>query len=156
MKLSPQTLYAPRQADAATIVRIGVAAIVRRDDGQILLERRSDCGWWGLPGGRVEPGESITEAALREVFEETGLTVRITGLVGLYSEPEERIVTYPDNVVHLIDAAVAAEVVSGRLTISPESEELQFFDPQRLPADLVPPARRLLADYAQGLSGVLG
>jgi hypothetical protein len=82
--------------------------------------------------------------------------VRITGLVGLYSEPEERIVTYPDNVVHLIDAAVAAEVVSGRLTISPESEELQFFDPQRLPADLVPPARRLLADYAQGLSGVLG
>jgi ADP-ribose pyrophosphatase YjhB (NUDIX family) len=156
MKLSPQTLYAPRQADAATIVRIGVAAIVRRDDGQILLERRSDCGWWGLPGGRVEPGESITEAAVREVFEETGLTVRITGLVGLYSEPEERIVTYPDNVVHLIDAAVAAEVVSGRLTISPESEELQFFDPQRLPADLVPPARRLLADYAQGLSGVLG
>ncbi|HEY3969392.1 MAG TPA: NUDIX domain-containing protein [Planctomycetaceae bacterium] len=156
MKLSPQTLYAPRQADAATIVRIGVAVIVRRDDGQVLLERRSDCGWWGLPGGRVEPGESITEAAVREVFEETGLTVRITGLVGLYSEPEERIVTYPDNVVHLIDAAVAAEVVSGRLTISPESEELQFFDPQKLPADLVPPARRLLADYAQGLSGVLG
>lgn len=155
MRQSPQTLYAPRPADSATIVRIGVAVIVRRDDGQILLERRSDCGWWGLPGGRVEPGESIEQAALREVLEETGLSVRITRLVGLYSEPDERIVTFPDNVVHLVDAAVAAEIVSGRLTISSESEDLRYFEPGALPVDLVPPARRLLADYAQGLSGML-
>ena len=148
-------MYADRQADANTIVRLGVAVIVRGEGGKILLERRSDCGWWGLPGGRVEAGESVEQAAIREVYEETGLTVRITGLVGLYSEPAGRIVTFPDNVVHLVDAAVTAEIVSGELTLSSESEELQFFKLHELPEEIVPPARRLLADFMHGISGVL-
>ena len=155
MRLSPETMYANRQADAHTIVRLGVAVIIRDDEGQILLERRSDCGWWGMPGGRVEAGETVEQAAIREVFEETGLTVRITGFVGMYSEPDGRIVTFPDNVVHLVDAAVTAEIVSGELTKSSESEELRFFLPQELPAEIVPPVRRLLADALAGLSGVL-
>lgn len=148
-------MYASRQADANTIVRLGVAVIIRDRAGRILLERRSDCGWWGCIGGRVEPGESVEQAAVREVLEETGLAVRITGLVGLYSEPAGRIVTFPDNVVHLVDAAVTAEILSGELSISHESEELRFFLPQELPAEIVPPARRLLQDAIEGLSGVL-
>jgi ADP-ribose pyrophosphatase YjhB (NUDIX family) len=155
MRLSPESMYVDRRADANTIVRLGVAVVVRDAEGRILLERRSDCGWWGCVGGRVEPGESVEQAAVREVLEETGLAVRITGLVGLYSEPAGRIVTFPDNVVHLVDAAVTAEIVSGQLTISPESEELSFFMPQELPAEIVPPARRLLQDAIEGLSGVL-
>lgn len=148
-------MYASRQADAKTIVRLGVAVIVRDDGGRILLERRSDCGWWGCLGGRVEPGESVEQAGIREVLEETGLSVRITGFVGLYSEPAGRIVTFPDNVVQLVDAAVTAEIISGELRISPESEELRFFHPHELPAEIVPPARRILADAIEGLSGVL-
>ncbi len=148
-------MYAIRQADTNTIVRLGVAVVVRDDEGKFLLERRSDCGWWGLPGGRVEPGESVEQAAIREVHEETGLVVRITGLVGLYSEPFGRIVTFPDNVVHLVDAAVTAEIVSGELTHSSESEELRFFRPHELPEEIVPPVRRLLADALAGLSGVM-
>jgi len=155
MRLSAESMYANRQADAKTIVRLGVAVIIRDDEGRILLERRSDCGWWGCLGGRVEAGESVEQAALREVQEETGLTVRITGLVGLYSEPVGRIVTFPDNVVHLVDAALTAEIVSGELRISAESEELRFFLPQELPQEIVPPARRLLQDVIDGLSGVL-
>lgn len=148
-------MYANRPVDANTIVRLGVAVIIRDADGRILLERRSDCGWWGMPGGRVEAGESVEQAAIREVLEETGLTVRITGLVGLYSEPAGRIVTFPDNVVQLVDAAVTAEIVSGELTKSHESEELRFFLPQEIPVEIVPPVRRLLADAIEGLSGVL-
>jgi 8-oxo-dGTP pyrophosphatase MutT (NUDIX family) len=155
MRLSAESMYADRTADANTIVRLGVAVIIRDDAGRILLERRSDCGWWGCLGGRVEPGESVEQTALRETFEETGLTVRITGLVGLYSEPAGRIVTFPDNVVQLVDVAVTAEIVSGQLRISPESEELRFFLPQELPAEIVPPARRVLQDAIEGLSGVL-
>lgn len=155
MRLSPEVMYANRQADARTIVRVGVAVVVRDDGGKILLERRSDCGWWGCLGGRVEPGESVEQAAVREVYEETGLSVRITGLIGLYSEPAGRIVTFPDNVVHLVDAAVTAEILSGELRISSESEELKFFAPQELPEEIVPPARQLLADAIDGLWGVL-
>ena len=96
-------------------VRVGVGVIVRGPEETILLEKRRDCGWWGLPGGQVEPGESLVVAALREVLEETGLAVEVTHLIGVYSDPGGRIVTYPDNgdVVQLIDVVVGARVLSG-------------------------------------------
>ena len=55
--------------------------------GELLLVRRCDSGTWELPGGRVDVGESAVEAALRETSEESGLRVRITGLVGLFTDP---------------------------------------------------------------------
>jgi mutator protein MutT len=149
-------MYANRKPDAHTTVRAGVGVIVRNDPGEILLEKRSDCGLWGLPGGRIEPGESIVEAALREVREETGLTVEIVRLLGVYSEPSERIVTFPDNVVHLIDIVLEAKAVSGELACSPESEELRFFDVTDLPEDVAPPARLPLKDFISGRVGVMG
>lgn len=151
-----EVMYAPRLADAKTIVRVGVGVIVCNSRRQILLEKRSDCGWWGLPGGRIEPGESAIQAALREVKEETGLEVEITQLLGVYSEPAERIVTFPDNVVHLVDIVVAARIISGELQCSIESEQLQFFDPTALPSEIVPPARAPLQDFGQGKTGIIG
>ncbi len=146
-------MYARRTADANTRVRVGTGIIARDQRGLILLEKRRDNGLWGLPGGRIEPGESIIEAALREVREETGLTVEITRLLGVYSEPVGRIVTFPDNVVHLVDILLEAKVISGELQCSDESEELRFFDPAALPSDLVPPARAPLQDFLQGIVG---
>lgn len=110
---------------------------------------------WGLPGGRIDPGESVSEAAVREALEETGLQVRVTAFVGLYSEPALRVVVYPDNVVQLVDVMVEAEIVSGALRMSAESEDLQFFDPANPPADLVPPAVLPLRDIAQRIRGIL-
>ena len=49
-------------------VRVGVGVVVRGTGETILLEKRRDCGWWGLPGGKIEPGESIIDAAVREVL----------------------------------------------------------------------------------------
>ena len=149
-------MYAPRTADAKTRVRIGAGIIVRDAEGRILLERRSDCGWWGVPGGRVEPGESLEQAACREVFEETGLHVRIERLQGIYSGPENRIVAYSEtDIIHLVDVVLVATIIGGELTISDESSDLQFFPPNALPAEIVPPAILALQDYVQGCSGVL-
>ena len=67
---------------------VGANAIIFDDDGGILLEKRSDNGWWGLPGGHVEIGESAQDAVVREVLEETGLVVEIMRLVGVYSHPD--------------------------------------------------------------------
>ena len=80
-------MYASIKIDPNTLVKAGVGIIITDSEGWILLERRSDNGMWSLPGGGIEAGESITEAAIREVKEETGLDVRITGLVGVYSDP---------------------------------------------------------------------
>src|SRR5690348_7931408 len=52
--------------------------------GALLLIRRTDNDNWALPGGAMDPGESMTDCAVRETFEETGMHVEVTGLVGIY------------------------------------------------------------------------
>lgn len=151
-------MYSPSPNPDA-LVRAGTAVIIVNAAGRILLEKRSDSGLWGLPGGRIEPGESLIEAALREVREETGLTVEIVGLVGVYSRVEEgRVVTFPDNgdVVQLVDVVMEARNPSGTLVRSHESERLEFFEKDRMPvAELCPPTRRPLQDYLAGRRGLL-
>ncbi|GIF22221.1 8-oxo-dGTP diphosphatase [Actinoplanes tereljensis] len=64
----------------------GAAAVVRDDEGRVLLMRRGDDGRWGLPAGMIEPGEQPSDAALREVLEETGIIAEIerVGGVGMH------------------------------------------------------------------------
>lgn len=154
--MNPRALamYGRKEPDAHTRVKAGVGVIVVDPLGKILLERRSDNGLWGLPGGAIHAGESVREAALREVKEETGLNIRITSLLGVYSEPNGRIVTYPDNgdVAHLVDIAFTAEIVSGQLTVSRESLELNFFSLDALPLEIVPPAVQPIEDFINGRS----
>jgi 8-oxo-dGTP pyrophosphatase MutT (NUDIX family) len=157
MNARAERMFAPVNVDANTRINLGVGVIVHNDQGQVLLELRSDCGMWGLPGGRIEPSESIRDAALREVREETGLTIEVTRLLGVYSEPEGRIVTFLDNgdVRHKIDVLVEARIVSGQLGLSAESVELRFCDTTALPEGICPPALGPLQDYTRGATAVL-
>jgi 8-oxo-dGTP pyrophosphatase MutT (NUDIX family) len=82
-------------APAATSLTPTAFAAVRDGAGRLLLVRRVDSGNWELPGGRVELGESAAGAAEREVAEETGVTVRVTHLLGVYSDPGH-LMAYPD------------------------------------------------------------
>ncbi len=86
-------------APRAAVVIPSVFVAVRDDRGWLLLVRRRDSGAWELPGGRVDVGESAVDAAVRETTEESGLRVRITGLVGLFSDP-----------AHVIESAGGDEV----------------------------------------------
>jgi ADP-ribose pyrophosphatase YjhB (NUDIX family) len=154
-----QKMHSKHEADEYTQVKLGVGVGIYDTRGWLLLEKRSDSGLWGLPGGRVEAGEALSDTVRREVLEETGLTVTIDALVGVYSEPYDRIVTYLDNgdVRHLVDVVVTATVVTGTLTHSSESERLQFFDPADMPPDedISPPARVALRDLCAGARGVI-
>ncbi len=120
-------------------LRPGVAAFICDREGRVLLQRRSDNHLWGLPGGSVEIGESIHDAIVREVREETGLTVEVDRLIGVYSDPTLQIVRYPDgNVVQYISAFLACRILTGVLQTCDETLDLQFFDPIHLPEDLLP------------------
>lgn len=154
MTSAGRLMYAPKNPSKDTPVRIGVGVIIMREDGNILLEQRADCGMWGLPGGRIEPGETVESAAHREVFEETGLEVVLGKLIGIYSDPCQRIVEYLDNgdIVHLVDVVVEAKVSGGYLKRSSESLDLQYFSPESLPM-VVPPAEKPLQDMLLGFSG---
>lgn len=147
-------MFAPKSAQAATRIKLGVAIIILDGQGHLLLEKRSDCGLWGLPGGRIEPGEAVQETAIREIKEETGLLIEIARLIGIYSDPAEgRIITYPDAVVHSVDIAIEAVIVGGALCRSDESEVIKFFDPVMLPSEVVPSSRAVLKDVIGGTLG---
>src|SRR5438874_11508176 len=84
-----------RDHERALGVRPSVSAVIFDRRRRLLLQQRSDGGQWGLPGGSVEIGESLAEAARREVLEETGLVVVVRRLIGVYSEPALQVVRYP-------------------------------------------------------------
>lgn len=87
MPISPYLKELRRHIGTALVLTPGVAAIIRDEEGRVLLEVRSDNGAWSLPAGAIDPGESPSEAIVREVYEETGLVVEpifLVGVVGPY------------------------------------------------------------------------
>jgi 8-oxo-dGTP pyrophosphatase MutT (NUDIX family) len=101
--------------------------IVVNDQGEILLIRRTDNNNWAVPGGGMDLGESITDTAVRETQEETGITCAITGLVGIYTNPRHVIrYTNNDEVRQEFSVVFTARPVSGELTPSSESAEPQW------------------------------
>ncbi len=118
------------------LIRPGVAAVIF-EAGRVLLQRRDDTGRWGLPGGGVEPGESVREAIIREVREETGLEVEPVRLIGVYSDPVyHQVMTYPDGtVIHYVSTVFECAVRGGTLACGEESLALGWFDPGALPED---------------------
>ncbi|MGC1378190.1 MAG: NUDIX domain-containing protein, partial [Anaerolineales bacterium] len=108
-------------------LRLGCSAVIFNEDKKVLLTRRSDNGQWCLPGGAMEPGESVAEACAREVWEETGLRVEVVRLIGVYSDPH-RVIIYPDdNKVHIVALSFEAKVTGGELGLSDETTEFGYF-----------------------------
>ena len=128
---------------------VAAVAIVCDDDGHVLLTRRQDNGLWCLPGGIMEPGESVAEAVAREVLEETGLVVTPVRLVGIYSDPN-LLVAYPDgSKYHPVVLCFQCEVNEGRLRLSDETTDVGFFPLNDLPP-VVQPQHRYLTDAQSG------
>lgn len=107
---------------------IGCSAVIFDESRQkILLTQRQDNGRWCLPGGHMEPGESVTEACAREVREETGLEVEVSRLVGIYSSPH-RLHTYADgNKYHMVSLCFEAHPIGGALQLSDETTATGYF-----------------------------
>jgi ADP-ribose pyrophosphatase YjhB (NUDIX family) len=91
--------YEDPDAPRAHDVLPAAFAAVRNSTGALLLVRRIDDGNWELPGGRIEVGESARHTVVREVAEESGITIELTGLAGVYSEPTHVLVD-PDGPIH--------------------------------------------------------
>ncbi|WP_405681361.1 MULTISPECIES: NUDIX hydrolase [unclassified Streptomyces] len=87
---------------------------------------------WALPGGGMDLGDSLPGTAVREVKEETGLDVEITGLVGTYTDPRH-IIEYTDGEVRRqLNVCFTASITGGILSLSDESTELRFVAPADL------------------------
>ncbi|MGW6916732.1 NUDIX domain-containing protein [Kitasatospora sp. NPDC054939] len=109
---------------------VAASAVVTDEAGRILLQRRTDNGLYALPGGAIDLGESLPDTAVREVREETGFDVEITGLVGTYTDPRH-VIAYSDGEVRQqFNVCFTARITGGELRISDESTDLQFVAPE--------------------------
>jgi len=118
-----------------------VAGTLPEQDGRVLLTRRTinpGNGLWTFPGGFVDFGESVPDAALRETFEETGLKVDLTGLHAVYS--------YPGSPIIIV---YRARVLGGALTPCEENDLLEWRAPREIPWDALafPSTREALREW---------
>jgi ADP-ribose pyrophosphatase YjhB (NUDIX family) len=106
-----------------------VNVVVTNDQGQILLIRRSDNENWAVPGGAIDLGESMVQAAVRETKEESGIDCQITGLVGIYTDPKHVILyTSNDEARQEFSIVLTARPVGGQPTPSDETSEVRWVD----------------------------
>ncbi|GAB2972244.1 NUDIX hydrolase [Saccharothrix stipae] len=131
-------------------IRVAVSAIVQDPTGRLLMIRRTDNDKYAIPGGGQDVGETLTQAVVREVEEETGVHVEVTALVGLYSNPNHVIAYGNGEVRQEFSICFRAQPLGGELRPSSESKEVHWIEPDRL-ADLdIHPSIRLRIDH--GLS----
>ena len=123
------------------LFRVAVYALIFAAD-RVLLALRRDIQWWNLPGGGMEPGETVDEAVIREVREETGLEVAVERLIGVYSKPQKQEVVL----------TFRCHVLGGLLQATEESQECRFFLPEELPEQTLPKHRQRIEDALRNQS----
>jgi ADP-ribose pyrophosphatase YjhB (NUDIX family) len=129
-----------------------VNVVVANGSGEILLIRRSDNGNWALPGGAIDLGESVAQAAVRETKEETGIDCEITGLVGIYSDPGH-IILYTSNgeARQEFSIVLTARPLGGDPTPSDESAQVRWAAPSDVAGYTMDRSMRSrISDYLRG------
>lgn len=124
--------YNDPEAPCANSIVVAVTAIVRNDDGDVLLIERTDNGLWAAPGGAQDIGENIVSAVEREVREETGLEVEVTGFSGVFSDPAH-VIAYDDGEVRQEFAlCFHARPIGGEIHTSSESRQVHWVSPESI------------------------
>ena len=131
--------------------RVGADAVLFDDAGRILLQCRADFRKWGLPGGAIEVGETLAQAVLRELKEETGYDAEVVRLVGVYSNPSRTTVCYPSgDVVQYVSLTFECRIIGGTPRTNGESTEMRWFGADELPADMMDDHRQRARDAFAG------
>ena len=121
------------------LILTAAGVMIMDKDKRILLQHRTDNNTWSIPGGIIEPGENVEEAAKREVYEETGLTVDEIQLFNIYSG-EKQHYTYPNgDEVYFINIVFITKIFQGNIVVDgTESKEVRFFEINNLPKEITP------------------
>jgi 8-oxo-dGTP pyrophosphatase MutT (NUDIX family) len=117
------------------------------DEQRLLLIRRADNGLYALPGGMHELGETMTETAVRETVEETGVAVEVTALIGIYSNPAHVVAFGNGDVRQEFSICFRARPVGGEPRLSNESTDVRWVARERIPTLDIQPSHRLRIDH---------
>ena len=132
------------------LILVGSTVVLMDRKGRILLQQRKfPKGKWGLPGGLMELGESTEDTAKREVYEETGLTIKNLKLINVHSSSRLSKAENGDE-FYVVTIAYYSHHFEGQLRINQdESIDLQFLYPHQFPDDMVGSHRLLIEEYLQ-------
>ena len=129
------------------ILMVGAGILIQDANQHLLMLKRSDNHFWGLPGGAVEPGENVEATARRETREETGLEVQDMELFGVFSGPE-LYYEYPNgDEVYNVSIVYRAMKVSGDIQLNHEHTAWQFFKDEEIPFHKGSPINPVLLEY---------
>lgn len=133
-----------------------VSAVIFNDQRELLLQKRADTGKWCIVSGHVEFGETVQQAMIREVLEETGAGSKIIRLIGVYSAPEYSTYYYPDRTVQYVVTFFEVKLLDAipEGMSNAESEAFAYFAPHQLPPDLDLVNPNWLADALDPRAGV--
>jgi 8-oxo-dGTP pyrophosphatase MutT (NUDIX family) len=128
-----------RHVGHAPLLMVGAAALIVDDQNRLLMLKRSDSGCWGPPGGAVELGEVIEDAARREVWEETGLELGDLSLFGVFSGPK-LFYRYPNgDEVYNVTIIYLARFLGGEVRLNGEHTTWDWFAAADIPENISPP-----------------
>ena len=126
---------------------VGAGILLLDEQNRLLLMKRSDNGSWGIPGGSIEPGEVVEDAARRETLEETGLDIGETSLFGVFSGPE-LYYQYPNgDEVYNVSIVYVSHDWHGELRLNEEHTEWKWFAACDIPEDVSPPVKPVIEQF---------
>jgi ADP-ribose pyrophosphatase YjhB (NUDIX family) len=135
--------YHDPDAPSANSIVVAVTAFILDESGRLLMIRRTDNDLYAIPGGAQEIGETISQTVVREVREETGILVEVTGLIGVYSDPEHVIAFGDGEVRQEFSLCFRARPVQGELRTSSESKEVLWVERAKLDGLNIHPSIKL-------------
>ena len=134
--------YYDSNAPKANSLVVAASAVVTDSEAQILLHKRSDNNLWSLLGGGMDIGETLHQAVIREVKEESGFNVKVNRLIGIYSDPNHVIAYSNGEVRQQFSICFHCEIIGGKQEVSDESTELRFFNPAEILNFTLHPAQK--------------
>jgi 8-oxo-dGTP pyrophosphatase MutT (NUDIX family) len=132
----------------------GAVVIALADDNRVLMQLRSDTRTWGFPGGSCELGDSLLEAAQRELLEETGLTASSWTFVTMLSGKEFFFIYPNSDQIYNVSAVYVAREISGDLCSDHEGLELRWFEMDDLPTDDTGPIKRWIVSNLERILNI--
>jgi len=133
------------------LLMVGAAILILDEQNRLLMMKRSDSGYWGLPGGATEPGEIVEDAAKRETFEEVSLEVGEMLLFGVFSGPG-LYYKYPNgDEVYNVTVVYTSRDWHGEVKLNDEHTEWYWFAADEIPEDVSPPIKPVIKRFKHSI-----
>jgi mutator protein MutT len=135
------------------LIMVGATLLVLNQQNQLLMVKRTDNGCWGVPGGAMEPGESLEDTVTRETKEEIGIEVKEMELFGVYSG-QDLYYQYPSGAeVYNVSIVYLTRNIEGVIEVNQhEHSEHRYFSLHQLPSEISPPIKSILRDLVNKAS----